>query len=163
MTSKIKIYFDEFEEEDYHLIAIHTSLEDYRLAYFINKQLPINLKKCDTDLHVQAKQGETHFKRFFFEDEHEGILWNLIDNKNDISSFKNDQVEDLFSQSKSSFKAITYLLPEYKKVNFFLKIDHLNDSFEITEIVSKIKTVDKIAMVYAVEKHTIKNKNNLIF
>jgi hypothetical protein len=36
----------EFDAIDYHLIAIHTSLEDYRLAYFINQKLPINLSKC---------------------------------------------------------------------------------------------------------------------
>ncbi|MBP6551633.1 MAG: IPExxxVDY family protein, partial [Flavobacterium sp.] len=38
-----KLDLGEFDEIDYHLIAIHTSLEDYRLAYFINQKLPINL------------------------------------------------------------------------------------------------------------------------
>jgi hypothetical protein len=37
----------DFDEVDYYLIAIHTSLEDYRLAYFINQQLPINLSKVE--------------------------------------------------------------------------------------------------------------------
>ena len=36
-----KLHIDEFDEVDYELIAIHTSLEDYRLAYFLNKKLPI--------------------------------------------------------------------------------------------------------------------------
>jgi hypothetical protein len=39
-----KLDLGDFDEVDYYLIAIHTSLEDYRLAYFIN-QLPINLSK----------------------------------------------------------------------------------------------------------------------
>ena len=33
-----KLYIDEFDEIDYELIAIHTSLEDYRPAYFINQK-----------------------------------------------------------------------------------------------------------------------------
>ncbi len=163
MASKTKIYIDEFEEEDYHLIAIHTSLEDYRLAYFINQYLPVNLKKCDIDLQVQVKQGETHFTRFIFDDKVEGISWNLIENKNDVTIVRNDLIVDLFSQTKSLFSTVTYLLSEYKKVNYFLKIDNLNDNFKISEIVSEINKIDKIKMVYAIEINTIKNKNNLIF
>jgi hypothetical protein len=40
-----KLDLGDFDEVDYYLIAIHTSLEDYRLAYFINQKLPINLSK----------------------------------------------------------------------------------------------------------------------
>jgi hypothetical protein len=39
-----KLDLGEFDEIDYHLIAIHTSLEDYRLAFFINQKLLINLE-----------------------------------------------------------------------------------------------------------------------
>jgi hypothetical protein len=34
-----KLALDDFEEADYQLIALHTTLEDYRLAYFINQKL----------------------------------------------------------------------------------------------------------------------------
>jgi len=33
-----KIFIEDFEEEDYHLIAIHTTLEDYRLAFFFKSK-----------------------------------------------------------------------------------------------------------------------------
>jgi hypothetical protein len=32
-----KLDLGDFDEIDYNLIAIHTSLEDFRLAYFINQ------------------------------------------------------------------------------------------------------------------------------
>ena len=41
----IKLHIDDFEENDYLLIAIHTTLEDYRLAYFLNKYLGVQLQK----------------------------------------------------------------------------------------------------------------------
>ncbi len=163
MASTIKTFLEEINEVDYHLIAIHTTLEDYRLAYFINQHLPVNLKKCKKDLHVKVKQGETHFARFHYEDEDNLIFWDLIENKNVVESKKNELVRDLFSNSKASFSLSTYLLPEYKKVNFFLKIESEKKALEISEFVSKINTIDKIAMVYSVDKNNIKSKDNLIF
>lgn len=163
MASKIKTHLDELEEDDYQLIAIHTSLEDYRLAYFINQQLPVNLRKCEKELHVRVKQGETHFARFHFEDQENFILWDLIENKNSIATQENEAVTDLFSDTSNNFSSSTYLLPEYKKVNFFLKIESEEAQLEISEFVSKINTIDKITMAYTVDKNNIKSKNNLIF
>ena len=163
MASKIKKHLDEFEEEDYQLIAIHTSLEDYRLAYFINKNLPINLSKCSKDLQVKVKQGETFFARFHFEDQENFVFYDLIENQNYILTKENQTVSDLFSDTSNNFSASTYLLPEYKKVNFFLKIESEDQQIDIKEYVSKINTIDKITMAYAVDKENIKSKNNLIF
>jgi len=163
MTSKVKNQLDEFEQNDYQLIAIHTSLEDYRLAYCINQQLPINLAKCDSELQVIVKQGETHFARFQFKDQDTSSIWDLIDNKNLIDTEKSQDVSDLFSGTFNNFSEPTYLLPEYKKVKFFLKIETEDSEIKIAEVVAKIKTIEKITMVYAVDKDKIKSKNNLIF
>ncbi|MBA4320474.1 MAG: IPExxxVDY family protein, partial [Flavobacterium sp.] len=52
-----KLDLGEFDEIDYHLIAIHTSLEDYRLAYFINQKFPINLGKNKNEIQISIKEG----------------------------------------------------------------------------------------------------------
>jgi hypothetical protein len=158
-----KVYIEEFEEDDYYIIAIHTSLEDYRLAYFINREIAIRLSKNDSDIQSQVKEGETSFARFTFEDEKNDIKWNLVQNKNEIEGKENTITQDLFSNSDSSFSSSAYLLPEYKKVDFFLKIENAEKDINITEIVSKISTIDSIKMVYNVDKDKIKSKNNLIF
>ena len=59
-----KLDFGEFDEIDYSLIAIHTSLEDYRLAYFINQKLHVNLNKSIKEIQITVKEGEGIF--FFF-------------------------------------------------------------------------------------------------
>ena len=158
-----KVYIEEFEEDDYYIIAIHTSLEDYRLAYFINREIAIRLSKNDSDIQSQVKEGETSFARFTFEDEKNDIKWNLVQNKNEIEGKENTITQDLFSNSENSFSSSAYLLPEYKKVDFFLKIENAEKDINITEIVSKISTIDSIKMVYNVDKDKIKSKNNLIF
>ena len=80
----LKLHLDEFDEIDYDLIAIHSVLEDYRLAYFINQKLPIILSKCKEDLSVTVKEGEAFFSKFTFDDSKNGLVWCLLPNKNEI-------------------------------------------------------------------------------
>ena len=76
---------------------------------------------------------------------------------------ENNITTDLFSNSKNSFSSLAYLLPEYKKVDFFLKIENAANEIDLTEVVSKMSAVDGITLVYTVDKDKIKSKNNLIF
>ena len=99
-----KLHIDEFDEIDYQLIAIHTSLEDYRLAYFINQNLPITLKKSDCNIQISNKEGETQFTRFIFEDERAGISWDLIQNQNEILISSPRVNDGLFSESNTNFQ-----------------------------------------------------------
>lgn len=158
-----KVYIEDFEEVDYHIIAIHTSLEDYRLAYFLNRDLEICLSKSNIDIQFQVKKGKTSFARFTFEDEKKVINWDLIQNKNEVVGLENNTIQDLFSNTKNSFSSSAYLLSEFKKVDFFLKIENAANEINVSEIVSKINAIDSINMVYNVDKETIKSKNNLIF
>ena len=57
----LKLYIDEFEELDFHLLAIHTSLEDFRLAYFLNQKLHLNLSKNNDEIKIKNKEGNTFF------------------------------------------------------------------------------------------------------
>lgn len=158
-----KVYIEDFEEVDYHIIAIHTSLEDYRLAYFLNRDLEICLSKSTVDIQFQVKKGKTSFARFTFEDEKKVINWDLIQNKNEVVGVENNAIQDLFSNTKNTFSSSAYLLSEFKKVDFFLKIENAANEINVSEIVSKINAIDNINMVYSIDKANIKSKNNLIF
>lgn len=158
-----KLDFEEFDELDYHLVAIHTSLEDYRLAYFINQKLPINLSVSKNEIHISIKEGETKFSRFYFYDDKKEISWNLIQNKNEVIQQKNDNQQNLFSNLSLEVSTKVYLLPEFKKVDYFLKITPLDDEMNITEIQLLLNTIENVSTVYAIETNRIKSKNNLIF
>lgn len=158
-----KLHIDEFDEVDYQLIAIHTSLEDYRLAYFINQNLPIILRKSDCNIQISNKNGETQFTRFIFEDEKAGISWDLIQNKNDMLLAPQGINQGLFADSNSSFSTKGYLIPEFKKVDYFLKIDNCGGSIDAGKIATKINKIERISTVYTVDVESIKSKNNLIF
>ena len=158
-----KINIEDFEEDDYYVIAIHTSLEDYRLAYFLNRELAIGLAKCKLDIPSQVKKVKSSFSRFTFDDEQKLILWDLVQNKNVVETKEIETEIDLFSSAKSTFSTATYLLPEYKKVDFFIKIENAESEIDLDKVISKISKIDSIKLVYSIAKENIKSKNNLIF
>ena len=158
-----KLQIDDFDEIDYNLIAIHTSLEDFRLAYFINKMLPINLSKSKNEVQINIKEGETHFSKFSFDDQENDIYWNLIQNKNEVTLEKKDNNLNLFANTTLNIATKVYLLPEFKKVDFFLKIDNAEENIDLEKITSLLNTIERISTVYLIDINIIKNKNNLIF
>ena len=159
----LKLHLDEFDEIDYDLIAIHSVLEGYRLAYFINQKLPIILSKCKEDISVTIKEGEAFFSKFAFDDLKNGLIWNLIPNKNEIIVKKTSAGQNLFLDTAVEISTKVYLLPELKKVDYFLKIKNNKGTFDINQIIKQINSIERIASVYAVIPEKIKSKNNLIF
>jgi len=158
-----KLDFDDFEEIDYHLIAIHTSLEDYRLAYFINQKLAINLGINKDQIQINIKEGETKFSRFYYYDVKKVISWNLIQNKNEVIQQKNEIRQNLFSNINLEVSTKVYLLPEFKKVDYFLKIENVDEEINGAKIQLLLNTIENISTAYTVETNKIKSKNNLIF
>ena len=158
-----KLDLGEFDEIDYYLIAIHTSLEDYRLAFFINQKLPINLSKSENEIQINIKEGETNFSRFYYNDIESTITWNLIQNKNEVVQYKKGNTQNLFSEVTMEVATKVFLLPEFKKVDYFLKIENNDDAMDIFKIQLLLNTIDSISTVYIVDTNQIKSKNNLIF
>jgi hypothetical protein len=158
-----KLNLDEFDEIDYYLIAIHTSLEDYRLAYFINQNLPINLSKNESEIQINIKEGEANFSRFYYHDIENAVSWNLIQNKSEIIQHKEGNSRNLFSNIIMEVATKVFLLPELKKVDYFLKIENTDDIINISKIQTKLNKIDSISAIYTVETNQIKSKNNLIF
>ena len=156
-----KLYIDEFDEVDYELIAIHTSLEDYRLAYFLNQKLPILLGKSKSEIQINIKEGVTYFSRFIYENNDTDSCWSLIQNKNEVNTLISDNNQNLFANSSYEVATKAYLLPEFKKVDYFLKVE--NSDNDIEKIIAKINTIARISTVYSVDTNKIKSKNNLIF
>jgi hypothetical protein len=158
-----KLDLGEFDEIDYYLIAIHTSLEDYRLAFFINQILPINLSKSKSEIQINIKEGETNFSRFYYNDEESAITWNLIQNKNEVIQYKKGNTENLFSNVTMEVSTKVFLLPEFKKADYFLKIENNDDAMNVSKIQILLNTIDSVSTVYIVDTNKIKSKNNLIF
>lgn len=158
-----KLDFGEFDEIDYSLIAIHTTLEDYRLAYFINQRLHVNLNKSIKEIQITDKEGEVHFSRFHYYEKKKDISWDLIQNINEVIQQKKEDSQGLFTNFELEVAKKVYMIPEFKKVNYFLKIENSEDNTNLIEIQSELNSIDQIATNYIVDINKIKSKNNLIF
>lgn len=149
--------FDDFCDEEYSLIGIHTALEDYKLAYLLNKNLRTSFYKSKEDLNFENEHKKASFSIFNFESTKYDFEWFLIAN----SSKKENQIESnellLTSETK------TYLIPEKKKVDFFIKISGDVEYSFVSETIDKIKKIDQIITSYSIDKNTLKSKDFLIF
>lgn len=151
----------EFDTIDYDLIAIHTSLEDYRLAYFLNQKLPILLSKSKETIAFESQNGVAYFSKFsyFVEDTQEE--WTLIENKDELIELEAIASKDLFSDEHPKIASTVYFLPELKKVDFLLKIE--NTFLAIADIIMHLNKIPQISTAYTVDVEHFKSKNNLIF
>lgn len=155
-----KLNIQDFNEIDYNLIAIHTTLEDYHLAFLINSQLKISLKKDKEEIISNTDSVEVAYSKFSFEDEKCGLVWNLIQNQKWIET---EQAQDGFFVFEEPQKKKVFLLQEFKNVDYFLKIEEIETDEEAVEISNNIHEIDKVTAAYVVDIERIKSKNHLIF
>lgn len=160
--AKIKLHIDEFDDIDYQLIAIHTSLEDYRLAFLLNQKLRILLHRYPENINVTKKNtGTADFSRFVFEDEASGLNWNLLQNQSELIPETYNKSADLFADQTINVNEKSNLLPEYKNVDYFLQIQNC---YSLPHgIQQSIQEIAAITMCYSIETSTLKSRNNLIF
>ena len=144
-------------DEDYSLIGIHTTLEDYKLAYLLNKKLGIKLCKCKDDLKFEEISNKASFSIFDYLDKEYDYEWFLISNSAKIETQTKSNELLLTSELK------TYLISEKKKVDFFIKISGtFNDNFT-DKIIAKIKEINTIITSYSIDKNSLKSKDFLTF
>lgn len=155
-----KLLIDDFESADYTLFAIHSSLVDYRLAYFVNRELEIQLEKCPNDLGVKQKEDIAFFSRFSYDDPEQDVSWNLIQNKNSITAAQTNVVS-LFDAEGFAFSTNVFFLPELKTADYVLKLDDEADTAEA--VIQHLLKIKHITAAYKIDHHKLKSKNNLIF
>lgn len=152
-----KLSIDDFDEPEYLLIAIHTPLEDYRLAFTLNRSLQLKLEANPKGVSVKTKKGEAYFSRFSYTDA-DGIVWELLQNKAELSQA--EEIQDLFGNPKASVSSRSYLLSEFKKVDFVLKIDSEDEIRQ--DLIGILNGLDSIATAYPIDHQLVKSRNNLI-
>lgn len=148
--------FDDFYEEDYSLICIHTTLEDFKLAYLLNKNLGISFQKQRDNLTIEKQKSSANFSIFSYSNTKYDFDWFLIANISKTENLTTSNQLLLATETK------TYLIPEKKKVDFFIKICGEIEPNFISNTITKIKTIDQIITSYSIDKNTLKSKDFLI-
>jgi hypothetical protein len=158
-----KLLYDEDFEEAFTLIAIHCSEEAYKLAYLLNLKLDMRLKRKKTDLDFSTEGLLITFPLYDFEDVHKYTHFYLIGNKCRSVEASLQSSGGLFSEMVSEKSTVHYLLPEYKKVDYILKIYSDFETVPLRRMLSQINEIKQVISAYTLEMDDIKSKNNLIF
>jgi len=153
-----KIHCIDFEyDHDYDLIGIHSILSEYRMAYFLNNNLHIRLKRFKDDLDFKFRNCS--FPLYKFEDKSSFTSWALIANKHVFTENVSEGKSNLFQEETK----ISYLIPEKKRVDYFIKISGLKDATELSDTLMKINKINNIIASYAIDPFDLKSRDNLIF
>ena len=151
MVKKIHyIDIDEDNEKEYW-IAVHSTYEGFQLAYFINKNGSLKLRRSDNDIKNYLDEGV--FNIFEFTDKINHKYCNLISNKCVLENFSNSiNNNTLFNVPERNE---LYLLKEFKQVDFFIKS---NDKDLHNLIHKELLILPMVSLVYVIpEKIMSKN------
>ena len=140
-------------EKDYKLIAIHSDIEPYRLAFEINKKLKVQLKRSSFDLSFKNKSSifdlYKHISEIF-----NTKLYLILNKSTDKKKIEGQLLFENFDEQ-------SYLIPELSKAQYLLKIE--GGGFDVDDLLKKLNEIDNVISSYRTEISSIKSKYNLIF
>lgn len=153
----------DFDTGDYKLIAIHSSRkEDFKVVYLINTLLEISLARQELDVEIINDEGQCAFSVFEYEDLDHHVLWKVVSNKTSLY-IEDKEHPPLFYSDPSIKKKQVYLFPEFKTVDYLIKIEDTNEQFAIGTIIERLNTQNIFTTAYEIRQTSIKSKQNLIF
>ena len=127
---------------DFVLIAITTSLKDYRICHHINKHLNFGFTKSP-DLEVDIVQGS------------EPVFFSLYQYHWEAS-----ETDFFFIANKGSDG---YLVPEMRKADYFLMIKNYIDDDDLDKMVTALNRIPEIVAAVKIDPKKIKSRENLLF
>lgn len=122
---------------NYYIIAIASVLKDYRLSFFINQELHLNLEKTDDLISTnKSKEQAKKFSQYYFLDEKSDFEYFLLQNK---------QLGEIY-------------LKTFKNFDFLFIVKTIDEeSIDIGSLYEKIKNIHDIQL--ALELHDMKSSD----
>ncbi len=149
--------FNDFYEDNYLLIGVHTTLEDYKFAYLLNQELKTRFTKETYSLDFEKEKSSASFSIYKYSNSMYDFDWFLI--ANSCTQEKNIQSTGLLLSSETK----NYLIPEKKNVDFFIKIIGQSAPEFISNTIERIKDIQQVITSYSIDPNTLKSKDFLIF
>ena len=153
-----KLNLNQFPQ-NFHLIAIHSDLDEFRLAYFLNEKLNISLIRRNNDIYLA--ENNAYYPSYEFLDETKYLKWIFFSNKSLVFELPNSDETSLFS-SKSLVKNEISLLSNQKQVDYFLIVENIANKLYLEKVLKKISEISGVITSF-MSDNKLENKENLIF
>ena len=155
-----KLLLDDVEDS-YHLLAIHSPLEDFKMAFLLNMSLQLSLRRAAVDVDFNHGEVQALYPLFSYREPAKYRTYHLFKNKYKGSVKKVVSSGSLFIEEEISTQ-LTYLIPEFKKVDYFLKIEDDLEEGLVQDVLNAISRIPRVITTYIVDVDQLKSKNNLI-
>ena len=127
---------------DFVLIAITTSLKDYRICHHINKHLNFGFTRgADLEVDILSGAGPVFFSLFKYHWEASETDFYFIGNKGSDG----------------------YLVPEMRKADYFLMIRNYIDDEDLEKMLTMLNRIPEIVAAVKSDPKKIKSRENLLF
>ncbi len=158
-----KLLLEDDFEDDFSIIAIHCNEEPYKVAFLLNKYANLRLERKRRDLDFSKKGLEITFPMYEFVNGFQYKHFNLVGNKCKSREAYVMSSGGLFGESETENIIISYLLPEFKQVDYLLKLNEEEDSLYFSNLLLEINNIEHVITAYKIELDNIKSIKNLIF
>ncbi len=140
-------------DDNFHLIAIHSSCEIFKIAFEINKNLNVSLTRIED---ISYENKKIHHSIYKYESLKYDSKMFLFSNKS--SSEGNEASPGMLFQNISQ---LNFIVREFSKAEYFLKIEQ--GEFDIPNLLNNLKMCSCILSCHEVQIKNEKSKYNLIF
>ncbi len=148
---------DDFSDDNYTLIGIHSTLDEYKLAYLLNQNLETRFTRANYNLDFENKNNNASFSIYEFINPKFSHNWFLISNQ------YTNHIEGVSLGLFQTNEITTYLIPEKKKVDYFLKLEGDFEYEYIVKTVDEINKINQVITSYTIDPNLLKSKEFLIF
>tara|TARA_R110002072_G_scaffold174802_17_gene330551 strand:+ start:6749 stop:7237 length:489 start_codon:yes stop_codon:yes gene_type:complete len=148
-------------DEDFLLLAIHSSLEEYKLAYLINKHLNLRFQRKKKDLDFFNKSATITYPIYEYSDTVKDDLFYLLSNVCKTITEKTVSAGSLFDTEYE--EKTHYLVHEFKQADFLIKIITDETQFYENEFLKKLSIIPGIVAAHKIDQNKLKSKQNLNF
>ncbi len=130
---------------DFDLFAMITSAKEYKLAWWLNKALSLDLQK-DDDILIDFLKGKSlQLSNYSYKTTHSSV--HLIRNKCiEYTNF-----------------AKPYLIPELQRYDYLLMVKDPAQVYELAQWEEKLHAVSLIQFIQHIDINSLQSKENLIF
>lgn len=135
-TLKLELDFD------FVLIAITAQLKDYVFCFKLNRELGTDFRKIeDLEIPFNTAEDPFYFSRYLY-----------------LQSESETELYILANKGSEGF-----LVPEMKKVDFFLLIRNYIDDEDLRKLINGLNRIPEVLVAAEVDPKKLKSKENLIF
>ena len=132
-----RIRLNDRADEEFTIFGIVTTEADYKLSQLLNKKLKITLRNINTIDLTGVDGMNLNFSRYSDTSGSPEITFSLISNRSDKE----------------------YLLKKFKNIDYFFRINGIDNKFDIEQLTSTLREIEKITAGFRLDPLEIKDKN----